>query len=461
MAAPTAISGTKGNAVYAARGMTDVAMTYEERRKYYDDNEIVFIQRAYSPLFTLLWNKMSRISTNDYQPRWYRDVDDEGVYTPNSDISATYGYFYVDFGTTNIRRVIPGMQFTINGIFFRKSATLAAGDWVLNRGDTNNDGNVVGNFEVIEVVSVDVTNGIAFVKRGDGTQTATCTQAITTSMRLVRKETSLAMGQDEPTALSLDIDYDTNNVETMSKTYEMARQQLNSTFFTGTGEEEFNRRMARAERDLMIEAERTLLHGFKTSGYDTAGRWKLTMGGLIEFIVANSKSTRLDNISRMINLNGNALDLQGTYANGGVMDLCTLLFRYGNPMSEKYAFCGEQVLNEWTLMFKNNVRMNDELSGKINLNVTSIATNAGTLNFMHWPAMTIGNLDSGTASQNTSMDMAVIDDTLVDLIVNQAPAHKPVDINNHAVKGEVFMDISIKYMKAVAHFYIHNIGRAT
>ena len=454
MAIPTK-SATKAAARYVSQGLIDPSHIYGETRDYYIDNDIVLVQRAAAPLFVLLWNKISRMKSNDYQPKWFKEVYDEGVFTPNSSQSAST-CFTLDFGTTGIRSVIPGMQFTVNGIYFKAHSTLATGDWVYNRGMTNSNSDVVLMEEIIEVTSVDLTNGTATIKRGDGTRTGTCNKPITTSMRLVRKETPLAMGQDEPNSYKEEPHNDTNNVETFSKTAKMARQLLNSTDLIGSGEERWSKFVSEKEYQLLVEIERALRKGSKTTSY-VGDAMKLTMGGIIEFIQDYSKNAALDNISRGINLAGNPLQLRGAYSDGGAMDLCALIFQYGNPM--KFAFCGQQIINEWTTMWSNHFRVNDELSGKILLNVTSVETNAGLLNFLKDPNQDVGNLDSGTASQNTSMDMLVADINDLDLIVKQEPKRGEVVSNNHSRIVEIFADVGLMRKGDASHAYIYNIGR--
>lgn len=430
-------NATKAAARSINVGVTGVSDIYSNLRKYDQTARILSMERVYAPLFTVLSTKLPRIKVADPEPRIWMDAPHEGVFTVGTSQTSA-NYFLLNLGTTNIRFIKVGDMLTVVGVWFRSSATINAADWTTTRGSNNNDSVPIYAPEMLRVTSVDYVAGTCTIARGDGVQTGTCTTLLTTSMKVMLSGNSQAENSGVPVPLSTQPMYDDNYTQIFKEAWGMSNTERKTESWIGSGEAELARRAAKARRKMAQEIERALLFGRKAKTYDATGMAVRMTGGLEEFVQDQSGSLQ-DGLPKFFDLGDNTISLTGLYTSGGLYSLTEKLFQYGN--AEKWAGVGQSFLTEYNSLFPNMIRVNQELTNKLKMNVSDFETAHGVLHFVHEPVLTIM---SGTGTdQDYNRQMCIVDTEYID-IMELDPIHVEENVQSpgtdgvlHQLKGEL------------------------
>ena len=448
-------STTKAAAWSITVGPTGVADIFSKLRKYDQTNRIVSMSRSYAPLLTLITAKLSRLKVTDPEPRIWLDAPHEGVFTPNA--SQSTAYWTLDMGTTNIRFFQAGDILSVIGMFYRASATVNAADWDAVRGSNNNDSKAIYMPETLLVTDVDYTAGLLTVLRGDGTDSTICDTAITTSMKVIKKGNANAENSGSPPAISVQPMYDDNYCEIFKKAWGMSNTELGSQTWIGSGQQELQRRAVSRRNEMAREMEVALLFGHKARYYNASNMMVRTTGGILELIESQSGLLG-DGLNKVFDLGDSNLSISGPYTSGGIMQLAEKIFTYGNQ--NKFCGVGQSFVTEFNSLFPDKMRVNQELSSKLGLDVTDFVTGHGVLTFVHTPVLTL--MGGSGADQDFNRQFAVIDLEFINMMefrpitVEQNIQGNDVDGVKHQLLGE------IGWWRAFpdAHSYVYGIAES-
>lgn len=464
----TRYSTTKAAAGFLGRGVTDVDSIYSARRLYALTQKIVEENRQYAPLIHILTNKMGTMTIDDPEPKIWLDSDWEGKITPDANQSGTAAAsFTVSVGTTNINFINVGDTFTINGIYYRPSATVHYNDWTKTPGDTNNDGSKIYANEMIRVTSVDKAAGDFTCARGDGTDTTVCDivnntdSIIGTTNVLISMASAFAENSKAPVPISFDLDQEQMYTQITKGTYGMSRTEMQTKDWFGGGEEKMQKRRRKAVKDMLMKMERSVIFGRAGKvSLDSAGHPRRTTGGIIEYIATKSGFLG-DSLVKVFNLNTNPLQLTGEWQSGGLIDLIKYQMTYGTS-TKKLALCGQNMLSFWAEMFVPHFRVNDTISKSFGIEVLEFSCPHGTLYLAHDPLFTIG-ANTGTSvgnDQNWSNNLLVLDMNLLKLIWMQPIVHKDItDADTDGVLWQVLTEWGLYRSFPDAHSWVINVGR--
>jgi len=463
----SSLSGTRAAARYVGRGPTGVGSLYSERRLYDLTAEVLEMKRLYAPMLAILYNKSKRLGVSDPEPKYLMSAPDEGIFTPSASqaYAAQADSFTLNFGTTNIRLIRPEDQFMVNGIFFRPSATLHAGDWNTSPTGTNNDSDTIGFApETIRIISVNVVAGTASIARGDGFDVSVCNNAatgnyarITTSMRLIRTGSAFAENSSYPLAKSIDLDIEQMYNGIMKKTYGMSRTQLQTTERLGTGKQELQRRRSICDEELVTEMNRCLYVGRMGKNVDASGNDRRASGGMFEYI-AHYSGNLGDGLNKCFDMNNNPLQINGDYTAGGLMELGEKIATYGSKL-DRWAPAGAGLMTRLNEMFLGNFTINDELTGKLNFNVTDLVLGALTLHFVHDPTLTMFSHDANGYTAMKNM-FCVFDILYMGIMFLQGITHEDVTApGTDGTLWQALVEWGIIRKFPDAHSIIYNIGR--
>ena len=464
------LNTTKAAARSINIGPTGVADIFSKLRKYDQTNRIVSMSRSYAPLLTLITAKLSRLKVTDPEPRIWLDAPHEGVFTPTA--SQGTSYYTLTMGTTNIRFFQAGDILSVIGMFFRMytygtPSTPNAADWNTVRGSSNYNATAGGSDEKIYmpetllVTAVDYVAGTLTVLRGDGSRSSGCGATpdaqITTSMKVIKKGNANAENSGSPVAMSVQPMYDDNYCEIVKKSWGMSNTELGAQTWIGSGQAELQRRAASRRNELAREIEVNLLFGHKARYYNASNLMVRTTGGILELIEAQSGLLG-DGLSKVFDLGDSNLSISGPYTSGGMMNLAEKIFTYGNQ--NKFCGVGQSFVTEFNNLFPTMIRVNQELSSKLGLDVTDFVTGHGVLTFIHTPVLTL--MAGSGADQDFNRQFAVIDLEYINMMeyrpitVEQNIQGNDVDGVKHQLIGE------IGWWRAFpdAHAYVYGIAES-
>ena len=462
----TRYSTTAAAASSIRRGGSNVDTMYSEERLYDLTAKVIEEKRTYAPLIHILTNKIGRTKANDPEPKFFIDSPFEGIITPTANQSDG-GELTVTIGTTYINFINVGDIFAVNGIYFREESTLSASSWTATRGTANGDSNNIYAEEQILVTAVNLVAGSFTCKRGNGTIidvstdkcdiTSNADIAIKTTTPLILMANAHEEGGSATVPYSVEIDQDQIYIQSSDEVYEMTNIQLGTIGIRGSGESLWVERRNKATERLLMKMERSIIWGqmAKISGTNP----RRISGGMIEFI-GNESGFMGDAQTKMLDFGGNAMRVTGSYTTGGMIDATEKMFNWGNAQKQKLCLCGQGNISMWSEMFVKYFVKNDSLTGLFGFDVTDFKSPHGTLHMLHEPVLTIANYASGTASQQLSNDMLIIDPAFVKLVYFTPLYH--VDITPKDFKGrkhEAACDWGLWRAVPDAHSYCFNIAR--
>lgn len=383
-----AFSSTPAAAEYVKQGPTGVGDVYSGKRKYSLSDQIVYQERAYAMLDTILRMEAKTVTVNDPEPKVLTMQETPVRFAVGTQSTSEGGY---DDNVVGIADA--------NALFLQAGDILVAPDVFCDSTGANystTKGTYPAESVIVESVTLSgLSSGQAKVvlARGNGSKPTSSVTTLTTSMYLIHIGNALVDGGNAPNPISHEPTDVQNYCQFFSETWGVTTSEKPLDVY---GKMTPQQRAEYTRRKFFRKHEAAMFFGRKAVITQAGGSKQWLTGGMHEFVPL--AATALDGETRDIDFGG-AFDL------GRLRELTERIYRYGNSQKVKHWFCGGKFYTYLYNALEKFIHVNDEYSRRYGWAVYELELGNGIAMLHRHPLLT----DMSTTGNEYGADAMIID----------------------------------------------------
>lgn len=383
-----AFSSTPAAAGYVKQGPLGVGDVYSGKRKYSLSDLIVFQERTYAMLDTILRMELKTVPVTDPEPKVLTMAEAPVKFDVGTASSSENGYDDNVVGIADAQ-----------ALFLQAGDILAAPDVFCDETGANystTKGTYPAETMVVESVTLSgLSSGQAKVNvaRGNGSKPTASVTQLSTAMDLIHIGNSLVDGGNAANPVSHEPTDVQNYCQFFSETYGVTTSEKPLEVYgkmTPAQRAEFTR------RKFFRKHEAAMFFGRKAVLTQSGGAKQWLTGGMAEFVPL--AATAIDGETRDIDFGG-AFDL------GRLRELTERIYRYGNSQKVKHWFCGGKFYTYLYNALEKFIHVNDAYSRKYGWAVYELELGHGIAMLHRHPLLT----DMSTSGNEYGADAMIMD----------------------------------------------------